>query len=140
MALTRDVRFHRPRAATYPNQNGADIQELSPSRPRILELGTVPSGQNEGSPVSPTQRQVPLVPGIPSNSVSRLPRSNDGQERIDVPGNLTQGTVPLDQATQPTNQSPSVIDNAHPLSQGNNDEQITEVPREAELVMVCALY
>ena len=138
------TRFRRG-TATYANQGEVDLQDRSHPRTLKLPVGmVVPSGRDEVSPVFPAQRQVPSVPNIPSNSASQFPHSNNEQECVDVMGNLTQETVPPDQATQSITRLSSVIGgrlhDPRPLSPGNNDEQITEVPREAELVMVCALY
>ncbi|KAI9566401.1 hypothetical protein HD554DRAFT_1192385 [Boletus coccyginus] len=110
---------------------------------RTLELDmVVPSRQNGGTPVSPTQRYVPAAPNVLWDSISQPPHLNYEQEFVDLPRYHSQESVFPDQVTRFTTPSPPLIRresyDARPRLPGNGHDQIIEVPRETRSVVMPA--
>lgn len=137
VVLTAGARLRRG-TATSTNLNQGEA-EPSRSHLRTLAKATdVPPHRNEDTPDSPTPHQVPpaSLPDAPLNPVSQSPR-------VSMLTNRSFGldeTVPQDRSIT---RSPSVIHgesyDSHSPSPGNNDEQIMEVTRDVESVVVRVL-
>lgn len=116
---------------TNANQGEVDIQE--PLQLHLQTLDRPISLQSDGHPESPTQHL-----GPPTT------HPKDEQEYTDTLTNRAQETDPPNQASQSITQLPSLVDSEPPEPRprfpGNSDEQITELPRQEETVIVRVLY